>query len=71
MQIAMRQIYFKDKDLDKSKYKPSELDQLEAYVKNYMEDDPKNLNEEEKQKLIDEAKRLALEQLKADKAASP
>lgn len=39
--IPVRGIYIKDKTLDKSAYKPSELDQLDVYMKNYMSDDPK------------------------------
>lgn len=51
-------IYMKDKDLDKSKYKPSELDQINNYLNNYAKDDPKALSDEEKQKLIEKAERL-------------
>jgi|LauGreDrversion4_2_1035121.scaffolds.fasta_scaffold254860_2 hypothetical protein len=51
LQTGMRGLYFKDKDLDKKNYKPSEQDQLEAYLKNHMQDDPKALSEEEKAKL--------------------
>ena len=39
--LSSRGIYIKDKTLDKSAYKPSELDQLDVYMKNYMSDDPK------------------------------
>jgi len=39
--LLVRGIYIKDKDLDKTAYKPSDLDQLKVYVKNYMQDDPK------------------------------
>ncbi len=53
-----RAIYTKDKDLDKSKYKPNELEQLNVYVKNYMEDDPKNLPEAERKRLLEEAQKL-------------
>ncbi len=51
-QIQSRNIYVKDKDLDKRNYKSTELDQLKNYVKYYMQDDPKNLSEEEIQKLL-------------------
>lgn len=39
--LSVRGIYIKDKALDKKAYKPSELDQLDVYMKNYMSDDPK------------------------------
>lgn len=53
---SRRTIYVKDnKELDKSKYKPTELDQLENYIKNYLEDDPKGIPEEERQRLLAEA----------------
>lgn len=45
-------IYVKDKELDKSQYKPSKADQYENYMKNYIHDDPKK--EEEKQKILKE-----------------
>ena len=41
-------IYTRDKDLDKTKYKPTEMDQLKNYVKNYMKDDPKGVDDQEK-----------------------
>jgi hypothetical protein len=46
-------IYNKDKDLDKSKYKPTDSALLEQYIKNYMKDDPKSMSEEDKKALID------------------
>ena len=64
----VRTIYVKDnKELDKSKYKPNELDQLENYVKNYILDDPKSISEEEKQKLLEQAAQLNAKPAAADK----
>ncbi len=59
--MSQRGLYFKDKDLDKANYKPSEKDQLEAYIKNYMQDDPKAMSEEEKLKLFEEFKKAQAE----------
>ena len=56
--MAMRGIYSKDKELDKTNYQASELDQLDNYIKNYMQDDPKNLSEEDKQKLVEQFHQL-------------
>ena len=39
-------------------YQPSEKEQLEAYIKNYMQDDPKNISEEEKARLLEQMKQL-------------
>jgi hypothetical protein len=56
--VSVRSIYIKDKELDKSKYKPSETDQLENYLKHYMEDDPKKMSEEDRQRYLAEAQRV-------------
>jgi hypothetical protein len=53
LQVSHRSLYFKDKDLDKKNYKPSEQDQLEAYLKNHLQDDPKPISEEEKARLYE------------------
>jgi hypothetical protein len=55
---AQRGLYIKDKDLDKKNYKPSEQDQLENYIKNYLQDDPKAMSEQDKQKLLEEFKKM-------------
>jgi hypothetical protein len=56
--VAQRGLYIKDKDLDKKNYKPSEQDQLENYIKNYLQDDPKAISEQDRQKLFDEYKKV-------------
>ena len=56
--VAQRSLYIKDKDLDKKNYKPSEQDQLENYIKNYLQDDPKAMSEQDKQKLLEEFKKM-------------
>jgi hypothetical protein len=53
MHVPFRSIYNKDNILNKDMYKPSEKEQLEAYIKNYMQDDPKNISEEEKARLLE------------------
>jgi len=56
LQVSHRHLYFKDKELDRKNYKPSEQDQLEAYLKNHLQDDPKALSEEDRAKLYEEFK---------------
>ena len=55
MLTANRAIFMKDKDLDKSKYKPKETEYAYDYLKNYANIDPKELTEEELTKIKQEA----------------
>ncbi|CDW71931.1 UNKNOWN [Stylonychia lemnae] len=57
----------KDKDLDKSRYQPSDADYIKQYVQNYMKEDPRGLSEEEKQKLTNKAEKLAQLDLEQNK----
>ena len=60
----------KDKALDKTQYKPSEHDQLNVYIKNYMEADPKAVNDEERAKLMSDLAALKQAELKVQKEAA-